>query len=163
MRRAVYPGSFDPITNGHHDMIRRGAKLYDELIVAAAVNTSKTPIFDMDERVEMIRGETGDLPNVRVESFDGLAVEFARSRGAQVILRGIRSFSDFEYELQLAHTNSSIAPDIETVFMLSSVEWSFVSARLLREAVIMGGDVGKFVSPRVLDALKQRLAGASGR
>lgn len=162
MRKAVYPGSFDPPTNGHFDLIRRGAGLYDELVVAVAVNTSKSPLFTLDERVELIQHEVSSLPNVRVESFEGLAVECARREAAQVILRGIRSFSDFEYELQLAHTNWTIATDVETVFMLSRVEWSFVSSRLLKEALQMGADVGAFVTPRVLEAMRRRMGLGSG-
>jgi len=157
LRRAVYPGSFDPVTNGHLDLIRRCAGLYDELLVGVAVNTAKAPLFAMEERVAFIEAEVADLGNIRVRRLDGLAVAFAAAHDAQVIIRGIRSFSDFEYELQLAHTNQTLAPGIETVFMLSSVEWSFVSSRLIKEALAMGADISHFVGPRVLEAMRAKL------
>ncbi|MHC4390033.1 MAG: pantetheine-phosphate adenylyltransferase [Planctomycetota bacterium] len=157
MRRAVYPGSFDPMTNGHLDVMERGSRMFDELIVAVAINTGKSPMFDMNERVGLIKAEVEQYGNVRVEQFEGLAVEFARLHDAAVLLRGIRSVSDFEYELQMAHTNRCLAPDVESLFMLPSVEWSFVSARLLKEALAMGADISHFVSPRVLEAMQQKL------
>jgi pantetheine-phosphate adenylyltransferase len=160
MRRALYPGSFDPVTNAHLDLIERGARIYDELIVAVAVNTGKNPLFSMAERVAMLEAEVGRFGSVRVASFRGLAVNFAKRSGAEVILRGIRSFSDFEYELQMAHTNRHFSDSVETLFMISGVEWSFVSARLLKEALVMGADIGHFVPAAVHAALREKLCRA---
>ena len=157
MHRALYPGSFDPVTNAHLDLIERSARIYDELIVAVAVNTGKNPLFSMPERVAMLEQEVGRFGNVRVVSFRGLAVKFAVRSEAQVILRGIRSFSDFEYELQMAHTNRHLSGAVETLFMISGVEWSFVSARLLKEALVMGADIGDFVPAHVHVALREKL------
>lgn len=157
-RIALYPGSFDPPTNGHLDLIERGARMYDQLVVGVAVNTGKSPLFSMAERVQFLRDAVAQWPNVTVDAFDGLAVDYAHRCGATVLMRGIRSFSDFEYELQLAHTNRTLAADVETVFILSSLEWSFVSARLLKEAAMMGADIGHFLPAAVLPALRERLA-----
>lgn len=157
MAKAIYPGSFDPLTNGHLDLIRRAAPLYDELIIAVAVNSSKTSMFSLEERVALIEAEVDQLPSVTVVRFEGLVVELCKKHGAPIILRGIRSYSDFEYELQLAHTNRTLAPGIETVFMLSSVDWSFVSSRLLKEAMSLGADVSHFVTPGVLAAMQGKL------
>src|SRR5262245_9673132 len=122
-RIAVYPGTFDPVTNGHLDVIERGARQFDRLIVACAVNTGKEPLFTRDERVALLKGEVARLPNVSVDEFQGLAVEYAKRVGAQAILRGIRTFTDFEYEFQMALTNRALAPDVETLFVMSNVQW----------------------------------------
>jgi len=156
-RLAVYTGTFDPLTNGHLDVIERGARLVDRLIVAVAVNTGKEPLFSREERVAMLEAEVGRIPNVTVDSFIGLAVEYARRRRAQAILRGIRTFTDFEYEFQMALTNRTLAPDVETIFVMSSVEWSYTSSRLLKEALTMGADVSKFVPAAVYEAMKRKL------
>jgi len=155
---AVYPGTFDPVSNGHLDVIRRGAGLFDELVVACAVNISKSPLFSLDERLEMLRGLTSDLPNVRVEGFSGMIVDYVRELGGRVILRGLRTFSDYENEVQMAYANRTFAPDIETVFVCASLEESFISSRLIREAAALDGDVSRFVPPLVEEKLKQRTA-----
>ncbi len=159
MRKAVYPGSFDPVTYGHLDLIERGSKLFDELIVAVGTNPRKAAIFSVEERISMIQELVKDLPNVKVEAFTGMAVEFVKSRGAEVILRGIRTVSDFEYEFQMALTNQVFAPDIETVFIMASQNYSFFSASLIKEAVTLGGDASKFVPPIVEKKLREKLHG----
>ena len=156
-RIAVYPGTFDPVTNGHIDVIARGARLFDRLIVAVAVNTGKDPVFTRDERVDLLRAEVASHENVEVDSFQGLAVDYARKRRATALLRGIRTFTDFEYEFQMALTNRSFAGDIETIFVMSHVEWSYISSRLLKEAFIMGGDISPFVPAAALAAMKRKL------
>jgi pantetheine-phosphate adenylyltransferase len=154
---AIYPGTFDPVTNGHLDVIARGSKLFERLIVAVACNAAKSPLFSKDERIEMLRAEVARLTNVTVDAFEGLAVDYARRAGASVLLRGIRTFSDFEYEFQMALTNRSLAKDVETIFVMSSVEWSYTSSRLLKEAAAMGADISHFVPPRVMEAMRARL------
>jgi pantetheine-phosphate adenylyltransferase len=156
-RIAVYPGTFDPVTNGHLDVIERGAKLFDKLIVACAVNIGKDPLFSREERVALLQAEVRRLPNVTIETFVGLAVEYARAKGAATILRGIRTFSDFEYEFQMSLTNRALAPDVETIYVMSNVEWSYTSSRLLKEAVAMGADVSHFVPRAVFEAMKRKL------
>lgn len=153
---AVYPGTFDPVTNGHLDVIRRGAELFNELVVACAVNISKQPLFSLDERLDLLRTVTRGIKNVRVESFEGMVVGYVKAQGARVILRGIRTFSDFESEVQMALANRTFAPDIETVFVCASLEESFISSRLIREAAALDGDVGRFVPPEVLKALRSK-------
>ncbi|MBI4567216.1 MAG: pantetheine-phosphate adenylyltransferase [Planctomycetes bacterium] len=158
MIRAIYAGSFDPITLGHLDVIERGAKVFDHLIVAMAVNVEKTPLFTLAERRAFIAEATKHLKNVQVDSFDTMAVDYARAKKAKVLLRGIRTLSDFEAEFQMALTNRAFAPDIETVFVMSSLEYSFVSSRLIKEAATLGGDVSKFVPPAVAGRLKEKFA-----
>lgn len=155
--RALYPGTFDPITLGHLDLIRRGVDLFGSMCVAVARNESKSPLFTPEERVEMIRGEVAGLPEVTVDHFRGLVVDFCRHRGFTVILRGVRTISDFEYEYQMALTNRALAPAIETVFVMPSEQFSFVSSRLIKEVYASGGDLGRFLSPSVRDRLVQRL------
>lgn len=157
MSVAVYPGSFDPITNGHLDVIRRGARIFDRLIVAVADNPAKQALFTKDERVEMIREVTKGFRNVEVDSFDGLVVDYVRRRKAHVILRGIRTISDFEYEYQMALTNRTFAPDIETTFLLTHEEYSFMSSRLIKEAASLGGDVSAFLPKEVERRLRAKL------
>jgi pantetheine-phosphate adenylyltransferase len=156
MSIAVYPGSFDPITNGHIDVIRRGTKVFDRLIVAVADNPAKQSLFGKEERVEMIKEVAKSFRNAEVDSFDGLVVDYVRRKKANVILRGIRTISDFEYEYQMALTNRTFAPDIETVFVMTHEEYSFVSSRLIKEAVSMGGDVSSFVPKEVEIKLKKK-------
>lgn len=150
-RIAVYPGTFDPVTNGHLDVIRRGATIFEELIVACAINYQKSPLFTVQERVDLLREVTSDLPNVRIDSFSGMAVDYVRSVGSRLLLRGLRTFSDFESEVQLAYANRTFAPDVETVFVCASLEESYISSRLIREAAALSGDIGKFV-PAVVEA-----------
>lgn len=157
---AVYPGSFDPITNGHLDLIERASRLFERLIVAILRNEAKKPLFSVEERLEMAREVLRDYRNVEVASFGGLLVDFAASRGARVILRGIRAISDYEYELQMALMNRRLAPQIETVFLMAAEDYSFLSARLVKEVVALGGDVSGLVPRLVEERLRRRLATA---
>ena len=155
---AVYPGTFDPITNGHLDIITRGRRLFDRIIVAILRNPEKEPLFSLEERSEILAAVVGKLPEVRVESFDGLLVDYARSRGAQAIVRGLRALSDFEYEFQMALMNRRLGPDIETVYMMPSEAYSYVSSRLVKEVARLGGDVSGLVPREVVDRLRARCA-----
>jgi pantetheine-phosphate adenylyltransferase len=154
---AIYPGSFDPITNGHLDLIQRGARLFDRLVVSILRNESKQPLFSAEERVEMLREVVSALPNVEVDCFGGLLVEYARSKQATVLLRGIRAVSDYEYELQMALMNRRLAPEIETVSLMSSEAFSFISSRLVKEVISLGGNISGLVPPSVEVRLKNRL------
>jgi pantetheine-phosphate adenylyltransferase len=157
---ALYPGTFDPPTNGHIDLIQRGAKLFEHLTVAILNNPVKDPLFTVEERVEMLKESTATLGNVSVATFDGLMVEFARQQGASAVLRGIRAISDYEYEFQMALMNRRLAPEIETVFLQPAGRYSFVSSRMLKEVFAFGGDVSGLVPPNVLKRLRARM-GAS--
>jgi pantetheine-phosphate adenylyltransferase len=157
MRTAVYPGSFDPLTNGHLDIIRRGARLFDRVLVAVLENEGKAPLFTVPERMELIAASTADIPGVEVHSFSGLLVEFMKRTGANVVIRGIRAVSDYEYELQMALMNRELRPEIETIFMLPAVEYTYVSSRLVKEVFRLGGGVERLVPPAVLDSLRARL------
>ncbi|MDR1744643.1 MAG: pantetheine-phosphate adenylyltransferase [Planctomycetota bacterium] len=161
-RIAVLPGSYDPVTYGHLDIIERGAALYDELVVAVSENPAKEPLLPLAERLDLIRDLTRDHGNIRAEMFTGMTIEFAKRIGAEVILRGIRTFADFEYEFQLALANKRIG-DVETVFIMSSAERSFIRSSLIKEAVALGGDVSPFVPKPVFAALTRRLKAMSGR
>ena len=158
--KALYPGTFDPPTNGHLDLIQRGAKLFEHLTVAILVNPVKDPLFTVEERGEMLKESTASLGNVSVATFDGLMVEFARRQGASAVLRGIRAISDYEYEFQMALMNRRLAPEIETVFLQPAGRYSFVSSRMLKEVFSFGGDVSGLVPPNVLKRLRDRM-GAS--
>ncbi len=158
MRRAACPGSFDPVTNGHLDIVRRCAAIFDEVVVAVGVNKTKARMFDTDERVEMITLVTADLPNVRVEQFEGLVVEFCQARDIPVIVKGLRAISDFDYELQMAQMNHSLA-GVETLFMHTSPQYSFLSSSLVKEVAGAGGDVSGLVPPLVLERLAERRLG----
>ena len=160
---AVYPGTFDPITNGHLDIISRGGTLFDRIIVAILSNPEKDPLFPLDERVDILRAVVGKRPGVAVEVFDGLLVEYARERGAQVIVRGLRALSDFEYEFQMTQMNQRLEPGIQTVFMMPSETYSYVSSRLVKEVARLGGDVTGLVPAEVSTRLKRRFAAPSGR
>jgi pantetheine-phosphate adenylyltransferase len=153
---AIYPGSFDPITNGHLDLIVRGCCLFDKLIVAILRNETKQPLFSVEERIEMLREVVYCYPNVAVDSFEGLLVDYAAENGATVLLRGIRAISDYEYELQMALMNRRLRPDIETVFMMASEAHSFISSRLVKEVFGLGGNIGGLVPPSVEVSLKKR-------
>jgi len=158
MAKAVYPGSFDPPTFGHLDLIQRGVRLFDELIVAVAVNSEKTPTFSVAERQSMLRELTLPMASVRIDAFDGLVVDYVRREKCGVILRGLRTVSDFEYEYQMALTNRSFAREVDTVFVMPNEKYSYVSSRLIKEAVALGGDVAAFVPPLVLKLLEERLS-----
>ena len=155
---AVYPGSFDPITNGHLDLIERGSKIFDELIVAVLRNPEKDPLFTVEERMEMLREAAQHRANVSVDSFDGLLVDYAVRRQARVILRGIRAVSDFENEMQMALMNRKLDANIETVYMMPAVSYTFLSSRLVREVVRLGGDVRGLVPPLVEARLRAKVA-----
>lgn len=155
---AIYPGSFDPVTNGHLDLIERGAKIFDRLSVAVLHNQDKRPLFTVEERVEMLREVTRRWSNVDVDVFDGLLVEYAERRGAQVLLRGIRAISDYEYELQMALMNRKLAAGIETVFMMPAEAYSYLSSRLVKEVFNLGGDISQLVPPVVIERLRAKTA-----
>ncbi len=158
MLRVVYPGTFDPITNGHLDVIARGAKLFDELIVAVSDNPAKKPTFRKEERVAVIRRLTNAIPNVTVDTFKGLAVDYVRSVASNLILRGIRTISDFEYEFQMALMNRAIAPDIETVFVMTCEKYAHISSHLTKEAASFGANLAAFVPEDVEEMLKEKLS-----
>lgn len=153
----VYPGTFDPITNGHTDLVRRASRLFDRVVVGVAENPTKGPYFTMEERVALAEKALVDVERVEVVGFDGLLVDFVRSQGAQVILRGLRAVSDFEHEFQLASMNRQIAPELETTFLTPAEEYAYVSSSLVREIASLGGDVSHFVDEAVEEALKKRL------
>jgi pantetheine-phosphate adenylyltransferase len=155
-RYAVYPGTFDPITNGHQDLVRRAASIFERVIVAIAANPNKAPMFSLDMRVDLARRVLGDLPNIQVLGYSGLTVEFARKQGARVIVRGLRAVSDFEFEFQLANMSRHLERDIETVFLTPQEQFTFISSTLVREIAVLGGDVSEFVHPIVEEELKKR-------
>jgi pantetheine-phosphate adenylyltransferase len=152
---AVYPGTFDPITNGHHDLARRAARLFDRVFIAIAANPNKTPMFSLDQRVDLARRVLQDLPNVEVMGYSNLTVEFAREHHVSVIVRGLRAVSDFEFEFQLANMSRHLERDIETVFLTPQEQFTFISSSLVREVAVLGGDVRKFVHPIVEAELKK--------
>ncbi len=154
---AIYPGSFDPVTNGHLDLIERGAKIFDRLLVAVLRNLDKDPLFTLQERVEMLKEVTRPWPNVEVDVFDGLLVDYARKRKASLILRGIRALSDYEYELQMALMNRKLEPQIETVFLMPAEAYSYLSSRLVREIARLGGPIHGMVPPAVEQRLRTKV------
>jgi len=155
---AIYPGSFDPITNGHLDLIQRGSRMFDKLIVSILRNESKQALFTVEERIEMLREVLHVYPNVEVDSFDGLLVDHAAAQQATVLLRGIRAISDYEYELQMALMNRRLRPDIETIFMMASETYSFISSRLVKQVFSLGGNISGLVPPSVETRLSTRLS-----
>ncbi len=157
MIRAVYPGTFDPLTRGHEDLVRRASSLFDSLIVGVADSSAKRPFFTRHERIDLAAAVLADLKNVKVAGFGGLLIDFVREHGARVILRGLRAVSDFEYEFQLAGMNRSLYPDLETVFLTPSEQHMFISATLVREIAMLGGDVSKFVHPLVSRRLSEKV------
>ena len=161
-RKAVYPGTFDPITRGHEDIVRRATRLFPEVIVAVADSTGKKPFFNLQERVDMASATLADCPNVQVVGFSGLLMQFVREQGAGVVLRGLRAVSDFEYEFQLAGMNRSLYPEVETLFLTPAEQYMFISASLVREIALLGGDVGKFVSPLVQQRIAAKIAASRG-
>ncbi|MCB1018309.1 MAG: pantetheine-phosphate adenylyltransferase [Bryobacterales bacterium] len=154
----IYPGSFDPPTNGHLDLIRRAAKLFSHVVVAALRNEGKSPLFTVEERLEMLERAAEDLPNVSFDSFDGLLVDYARKRGSTLILRGIRAISDYEYELQMALMNQKLYPELETLFIPAAESYSYLSSRLVKEVNRLGGDVSALVPPNVAIRLREKAA-----
>ncbi|MFV2059173.1 MAG: pantetheine-phosphate adenylyltransferase [Gammaproteobacteria bacterium] len=153
----IYPGTFDPITNGHHDLVRRASRLFDKVIVAIAKGTSKQPIFSVEERVTLTNGVVEDIKNVEVCSFDTLLIDFAKQKKANIILRGLRAVSDFEYEFQLASMNRHLSAEIETLFLTPAEEYSYISSSLVREVASLGGDVSPFVHSKVVAAINNRI------
>ena len=154
---AIYPGSFDPITNGHLDLVQRGSRTFDKLIVSILRNDAKEPLFSVDERMEMLREVLRVYPNVRVDSFGGLLVDHAAAHGATILLRGIRAISDYEYELQMALMNRRLRPGIETLFLMANEAYSFISSRLIKEVFSLGGNISGLVPPYVEERLRLRL------
>ena len=149
MKKGIYPGSFDPVTNGHLDIIKRSAQLFDTLIVAVAPNSSKTPLFSVQERMRLLEEACADIPNVKIENFEGLLVDYAVKSGCHVIIKGLRAVSDFEYELQMALTNARLCPEVETVFMMTSSEYLFLASRVVKEIARLGGSVSGLVPSAV--------------
>ena len=158
-RNAMYPGTFDPITNGHHDLVRRAASIFDRVVVAIAANPNKTPMFTLEERVRLAASVLGDLPNVTVMGYSGLTVEFARRNDLSVVVRGLRAVSDFEFEFQLANMSRHLARDVETVFLTPQEQFTFISSTLVREIAVLGGDVSEFVHPIVEAELRKHRRG----
>lgn len=156
MKRAIYPGSFDPVTNGHMDIIRRSAKIVDELYVGVLNNSTKNALFSANERVSMLKEMTADLPNVHTVSFDGLLVDFASEIQATIIIRGLRAVTDFEYELQIAQTNHVEYKEIETIFLTTSLQYSYLSSTIVKEFAAYGGDISQFVPPQLIDRIYQK-------
>lgn len=162
MLRAIYPGSFDPVTLGHLDIIRRSAVIADELIVGILNNKAKTPLFSVGERVKMLEEVTKDFPNVKIIPFEGLLVEFAKQMDARVIVRGLRAITDFEYELQMSQTNHKIEPEIETLFLTTSLEFSFLSSTTVKEVASFGGDITQFVPEVIVRKIKEKMEERKG-
>lgn len=154
--KAIYPGSFDPVTNGHLDLIARAAKIFDHLVVAILRNSSKNPLFTVEERVAMLSEGTAEFGNVSISTFDGLLVDFAREQRAQAVVRGIRAISDYEYEFQMALMNRRLSPDLETIFLMPDAKYSFVSSRLVKDVFRLGGSVDGLVPKFVIDRLKDK-------
>ena len=157
MIRAIYAGSFDPVTFGHLDIIRRSSNVVDELIVGVFQNRSKSPLFSVVERVKMLEEVTADLPNVKIESFSGLLVEFAKKSEANIIVRGLRAISDFDYELQMAQTNRIINPQIDTMFLTTSLEYAYLSSTTVKEVASFGGDISAFVPESIIEPMQKRV------
>lgn len=154
--KIVYPGTFDPITRGHEDLVRRAARIFDRVVVAVAASAAKQPFFGLEERLELARSTLGDVPNVEVASFSGLLVDFVQEQGTNLVLRGLRAVSDFEYEFQLAGMNRGLSPDLETVFLTPADQYMFISASMVREIARLGGNVEPFVPPTVAERLAEK-------
>lgn len=156
MSIAIYPGSFDPVTLGHQDIINRSSKMVEHLIIGVLNNSSKQPLFTVEEKIDMLREVTKDLLNVSVESFGGLLVDFAKQRNANIIVRGLRAIADFEYELQIAQTNRSICPEVDTIFLSTSLDYSFLSSSIVKEIAFYGGTLSQFVDPYVEEKIRNK-------
>lgn len=156
---AMYPGTFDPVTNGHHELVRRAARVFDRVVVAVAASPHKAPAFSLEERMDLARQVLSDVPNVSVDGYSGLTVEYASAHGLQVVIRGLRAVSDFEYEFQLASMNRRLRTNVETIFMTPAEQYTFISSTLVREVAALGGDVSAFVHPLVAAALRRRFGG----
>ena len=156
MRIAVYPGSFDPITNGHLDIIRRAAKVYDKVVIGVLSNINKKPVFTAEERAQMIRESTEEISNIEVDVFSGLLVDFAKTKGAQVIVKGLRTVADFEYEFQMALLNKALNPEYETMFMMTDTKYSYISSSMVKEVAKFHGDLTGFVPPQIVDKIKNK-------
>ena len=157
MKIAVYPGSFDPVTLGHLDVMKRSAALVDELVVGVLHNNKKNPLFSVEERVKILMQVTKDISNIRVEAFSGLSIDFVRKCNAQFLVRGLRAITDFDYELQMAQTNRIMAPDIDTIFLTTSLEYAYLSSSTVKEVALYGGDISKFVPEIVVDAVEMKM------
>ncbi len=157
MLRAVYPGSFDPVTFGHLDIITRSAQLVDELIVGVLVNNAKSPLFSVEERVKILEKTVENIPNIKVIPFEGLLVEFVRKMEAQMVVRGLRAITDFEYELQMAQTNHKLEPELETIFLTTSLEYSYLSSSIVKEVAAFGGDISQFVPHIVMERMQEKM------
>ena len=156
MTKAIYPGSFDPVTLGHGDIIRRSTEIVDELIVAVLTNSAKNPLFSVEERVNMIKEITADIPKVKVESFSGLLVDFAKENDANIIVRGLRAVTDFEYELQISQMNRTIYPKVDTMFLTTSLEYAYLSSTIVKEVASYGGDISHFVPECIIDRIYKK-------
>ena len=156
--RAMYPGTFDPFTNGHNDLVRRACRIFDKVVIAIAANPGKAPLFTLEQRVDLVKRVLADVPNVEVTGYTGLTVDFARTHGLNVIVRGLRAVSDFEFEFQLATMSRHLNDQVETVFLTPTEQFNFVSSTLIREIASLGGNVGEFVHPIVAEALRNRFA-----
>jgi pantetheine-phosphate adenylyltransferase len=157
MSIAVYPGSFDPATYGHLDVIARAAQSFEQVIVGVLHNSAKSPLFSVEERVNILQKATENIPNVTVKAFSGLSVNFARENGAKVIIRGLRAVTDFEYELQMAQTNRVLAPDVDTVFLATSLEYAYLSSTIMKEVALFGGDLSKFGPSEITEAVRTKI------
>lgn len=157
MKRAVYPGSFDPITFGHLDIIERSAKMVDELVIGVLCNSTKNSLFSLEERVNMIKEITKEIPNVRVEAFEGLLVDYMRQIDATIIIRGLRAVTDFEYELQIAQTNHVLKDDVETIFLITNLKYSYLSSTVVKEIASYGGDISKFVPEKIIGSIYKKI------
>ena len=163
MKAAIYPGSFDPVTLGHYDIIERSSKIFDKLIVGVLNNSAKSPLFSVEERVNMLKDVTSHFPNVEVQSFAGLLIDFVRSNDANVIVRGLRAITDFEYELQLAQMNRVIAPEIDTLFLTTNLKYAYLSSSMAKEVAMYGGDISSFLSPEIAEKVREKYAAQAGQ